>query len=218
MDNSLPKYITELIGTFFLVLTIGLSRDPFAIGSMLMVMVYMGGHISGAHYNPAVSFAAFLLKKLSMKDLGPYVVAQLVGALLAAIVVKFTGSREFVVSLGSYASGTDSATHTVISGLIVEVLFTFALVLVILNVAVSKRTQGNHYFGLAIGFTVGASATAAGGISGGAFNPAVGVMADLFALIAHGSNIWHIWIYVVGPLAGAFLATLVFRMQEDSMQ
>src|ERR1043165_287463 len=92
------NYITELIGTFFLVFTIGLvikggkTDEPFvlaplAIGSVLMVMVYMGGHVSGAHYNPAVTLAVFMRGKLPASQVLPYWIAQLVGAILAAVMV-----------------------------------------------------------------------------------------------------------------------------------
>src|ERR1700680_227970 len=87
------KYLTEFIGTFFLVLTIGLtvlSGSPFAplaIGASLMVMVYMGGHVSGAHYNPAVSLAVLLRGKLGPIDFVLYVISQVAGSLAASVTV-----------------------------------------------------------------------------------------------------------------------------------
>ncbi len=204
-------YLTEFIGTFFLVLTVGLSvasagaMAPLAIGAILMVMVYMGGHISGGHYNPAVSLAVLLRGKLAPADFAAYVVAQLVGGFAAAALSAFlTGAcLQVVPGLG----------EPIARALLVEIVFTFALALVVLNTATSARTAGNSYFGLAIGFTVTAGAYAGAGISGGAFNPAVGLGPNLYHLICGGS-IAHAWIYVVGPLAGGALAAIVFRIQE----
>jgi aquaporin Z len=200
------KYLTEFIGTFFLVLTIGLtagnSLAPLAIGSALMVMIYMGGHISGAHYNPSVSLAVWMRGKLDLKDLAPYMLFQIVGAMAAAgIVGQLRPSDVFVVAPGPNVS--------VYNALLGEIIFSFALSLVILNVATSKATEGNSYYGLAIGFTVLAGAVAVGGVSGGAFNPAVGLGPNLVQL-----NLENIWIYIVGPFLGAAIAAIVFRVQE----
>jgi len=104
------KLLTEMIGTFFLVLTIGLTVlgetpfAPIAIGSALMVMVYMGGHVSGAHYNPAVSLAVWMRGKLETKDLLPYWGAQIVGALLAGAIVMVTAGSTFAPAPAADAS------------------------------------------------------------------------------------------------------------------
>lgn len=210
-------YLTELIGTFFLVFTIGMATQtnvivqtglpPIAIGSILMVMVYMGGHISGAHYNPAVSIAMLIRGKLSVVDLVPYIIAQLVGAFAAAAVVYFIHDKTFGPAP---ASGIND-----IKALLVEALYTFALALVILNVATAKKTEGNSYYGLAIGFTVMAAAFAGGSISGGAFNPAVGIGPLVFGAIMGGGSLANLWIYIVGPIVGAVLAAMVFKIQEN---
>jgi aquaporin Z len=95
------------------------------------------------------------------------------------------------------------------------VLFTFALALVVLNVATSRHTKGNSYYGLAIGFTVMAGAFAGGGISGGAFNPAVGTGPTIVRALM-GDGTWSaLWLYLVGPFAGGALAAMVFKIQED---
>lgn len=203
--------VTEFIGTFFLVLTIGLAIAsgtdvaPLAIGAGLMVMVYMGGHISGAHYNPAITLAAVMRGALPSKQFGPYVVVQLAGGILAAFVSSYLVGGTFAPKPGP--AGTSAA-------LIAEILFTFALALVVLNVAVSKKTKGNSYYGLAIGMTVMAGAFATGGISGGVFNPAVGIGAIVIdASLSAGA--WEpIWVYIVGPFTGAALAAGVFGLQE----
>lgn len=208
----MPRYITEFIGTFFLVLTIGLcvaqgvALAPVAIGTALMVMVYMGGHISGAHYNPAVSIAVLLRGKMESRDLLPYIVAQVTGAFLATLVAKaLTG----VAFAPAPAEGVSN-----LAALSAEALFTFALVLVILNAATSPKTEGNSYYGLAIGFTVMAGAFAVGGISGGAFNPAVGTGPILASLLSGGS-ISNLWLYWVGPVLGGIAAMFVFRLQHE---
>lgn len=205
--------LTEFIGTFFLVLTVGLTvlaQSPFAplaIGASLMIMVYMGGHISGGHYNPAVSLSAMMRGALPAGRYLPYVVAQLAGALAAALIVYVITGQTFAPAPGADA--------TTLGALLVEILYTFALCLVVLNTAVSKKTQGNSYYGLAIGFTVVVAAFAGGAISGGAFNPAVGIGPILVNAALGGGGIGAVWLYVVGPLAGGALAAAVFAVQEQ---
>jgi len=206
------NYVTECIGTFFLVLTIGLTSAsgtplaPLAIGAALMVMVYMGGHISGAHYNPAVSLALVMRGKLPSKEFLPYVMAQVMGALAASAVVSLTVGKAFGPSPAEHASGAGA--------LLVEILYTFALCLVVLNVATSSKTKGNSFYGLAIGFTVAAGAFAAGPVSGGAFNPAVGIGPLVWRAVVRGGSLSHLWLYLVGPLLGAVIAAAVYRLQE----
>jgi aquaporin Z len=200
------KYITELIGTFFLVLTIGCTVisggsgvvPPLAIGSVLMVMIFAGGHISGGHYNPAVTLGVWVRGRVAAKDVAPYMVFQVVGAVIAAMAVK------------SLAVGTVHAAMTpaIVPALLAEFLFTFALVFVVLNVATSRDTAGNSYFGYAIGFTVLVGALAVGKISGGAFNPAVAVGISLMGLVSWAS----IWIYLVADLLGGVAAAGAFRL------
>ncbi len=200
------KYITEIIGTFFLVLTVGLTGNPLAIGCALMVMVYMGGHISGAHYNPAVTLAVFLRGRLPASEVAPYMAAQLIGAVSAGLFFYVCKSTTFAAAPAADA-GLGAA-------LLVEVIFTFALALVVLNTATSRETEGNSYFGLAIGFTVVVAAFAGGGISGGAFNPAVGVGPMIIDGVLGAGPLGHIWLYIVGPLAGGALAAYTFRVQH----
>src|SRR5260370_6307118 len=148
----MKKYIAEFIGTFFLVLTIGCSVigngagpfAPLAIGSALMVMVFAGGYISGGHFNPAVTLGVWMRGKCEAKDVAPYMIFQIMGAMLAALVVKFLKG-------GAPVAPLQPAT---VPALLAEFLFTFALVYVVLNVATAKGTSGNSFYGLAIGFTV----------------------------------------------------------------
>ncbi|HEX7041557.1 MAG TPA: aquaporin [Trueperaceae bacterium] len=201
-------YLMEFVGTFFLVLTVGLTvaqgseLAPLAIGLALMVMVYAGGHVSGGHYNPAVTLGAVLRGALPSRELVPYWVAQLLGAIVAAAAARWAAGAPFTVAPGP-ASGT-------LAALAVETLFTFALVSVVLASATASATKGNSFYGLAIGGTVAAGAAAGGAVSGGAFNPAVGVGAVLVDALA-GGPAGHVWLYVVGPLLGGALAAAAFR-------
>jgi aquaporin Z len=208
------KYITEFVGTFFLVLTIGLAvlggtpMAPLAIGASLMVMVYMGGHVSGGHYNPAVTLAVVLRGKLAARDVVPYWVAQVVGALSAAAVVYVVLGRTFAPAPAEGAS--------TLGALLVETLYTTALCLVVLHSATAPQTTGNSFYGLAIGFTVTAGAFAGGPISGGAFNPAVGTGPILAAALLGGGSVANLWLYLVGPFVGGVLAAILYRVQQPS--
>lgn len=207
---SLKKYLVEFIGTFFLVATIGFTvvspKDagnlaPLAIGSALMVMIFAGGHISGAHYNPAVTLAVYLRGKCPLTDVIPYMVAQVLAAAAAAGIVLFMKN----ITPHS-APGKDD----VVRALVAEFLFTFALCYVVLNVATADGTSGNSAYGLAIGFTVLTGAYAVGPISGGAFNPAVAVGVTIMGL----SAVADIWIYLVANFAAAVAAAFVFRFVD----
>jgi len=208
----MKSYLTEFIGTFFLVLTIGLTvlgqstMAPLAIGCSLMIMVYMGGHISGGHYNPAVSLACMLRGKLDSKELVPYWVSQLLGAITAALAVWLI--------LGQTFAPLPAATSTIVASLLVETLFTFALCLVVLNTATHAAVKGNSFYGLAIGFTIVVAAFAGGNVSGGAFNPAVGIGPTLVHALLSGGSFSSLWLYIVGPFLGSFLAASVFKVQE----
>ena len=201
------KYITEFIGTFFLVLTIGMvviggkgDFAPLAIGSILMVMIFAGGHISGGHYNPAVTLAVLLRGKISVADAVAYMVVQILGAGVASYVVMYLLNDKIPDNAAEMVNTT--------KGLLAEFVGTFALAYVVLNVATAKGTTGNSFYGLAIGFTVLAMALALGGISGGAFNPAVALGISLMKLESWSS----IWVYLVGCFGGASLAALVFKI------
>ena len=199
------KFTSEFIGTFFLVLTIGCTGmaagpgviPPLAIGAALMVMIYAGGHVSGAHYNPAVTTAVFLRGRLPAAEVAPYMAAQLLGAAAAAGVVLAFTVAENVAPF--YARP--------LAGFTAEFLFTFALAYVVLNVATAKATSGNSYFGLAIGFTVMAGAFAVGHVSGAAFNPAVAVGASILGLLPWS----NLWLYLAADLLGGAAAAAVFK-------
>lgn len=198
------KYFTEFIGTFFLVFTIGCTVipgsagviPPIAIGAALMVMVFAGGHISGAHYNPAVTLAVWIRGKCDSKDVLPYIFAQAAAAAAAAAIVGFL-----------VGSGSPMTIESVPKAFAAEFLFTFALAYVVLNVATAKGTANNSFYGLAIGFTVMAGAFAVGGISGGVFNPAVALGVVMMKLI----DASDIWIHLAADFAGGGIAGVVFK-------
>ncbi|MBI5381172.1 MAG: aquaporin [Opitutae bacterium] len=203
----MKKYLVEFIGTFFLVFTVGMAvrsgaaLAPLAIGSALMVMVYAGGHISGGHYNPAVTLAVWLRGKCETKDVIPYWAAQLAAGLVAALLVTYLcGGRP-----------ENPAVHSLRYSVVVEFLFTFALAWVVLNAATAKGTAGNSFYGLAIGFTVLTGAVAVGGVSGGAFNPAVGFGVYLMGL----ERLAQFGVYVVADLLGGAAAALAFKFANE---
>jgi aquaporin Z len=207
MPAPVRKYVVEFIGTFFLVLTVGMTAAitrepgviaPLAIGSALMVMIYAGGHISGGHYNPAVTLAVWIRGKCPASDVIPYMVAQVVGAGFAAGFTLFMASEPKIDPI---------KITNIPAAVLAEFLFTFALAYVVVNVATAKATAGNSNYGLAIGFTVLTGAFAVGQISGGAFNPAVAI-----GLSVMGKLPWlYIWIHLLGCFTGGALAGVAFK-------
>ncbi|HWA10637.1 MAG TPA: aquaporin [Opitutaceae bacterium] len=200
----MKKYLVEFIGTFFLVFTVGMTvrghadLAPLAIGASLMVMIFAGGHVSGGHFNPAVTLAVFVRGKCETRDVVPYWLAQLAAGLVAALVVTFLfGGRP----------ATTPPLHATVPSAIVEFLFTFALAWVVLNVATHKSTAGNSFYGLAIGTTVMTGAIAVGGISGGAFNPAVGL--GVFTMGLESAK--QLGLYFGADLAGGLAAALAYK-------
>ncbi len=205
----MKKYIVELIGTFFLVFTVGVcvvspnvgAIAPIAIGSVLMVMIYAGGHISGGHYNPAVTVAVALRGRLPMVDVLGYIIAQVIGACLAAGAVYYLKGANQLVDSAAPVYGIGKIA-------LVEFLFTFALAYVVLNVATAKANAGNSFYGAAIGFTVAAGAIAVGPISGAAFNPAVATGCMILGLIPAGNFL----AYIAAQLAAGAVAAAIFRI------
>ena len=205
---NLRKYTVEFIGAFFLVFTIGMVAfepnaapkgfAPIAIGSALMVMIYAGGHISGGHYNPAVTLAAAIRGRCPWNDVPFYMIAQVLGAVAAAFIVPIAKGQPTIEALKL----------VVLPTLLAEFLFTFALAYVVLNVATAKGTAGNSNYGLAIGFTVLTGAYAVGPVSGGAFNPAVAVALAAWGVLPTTTSIW---MYLVANFLGGALAGFAFN-------
>lgn len=212
----MQKYLVEFIGTFFFVLTIvcvvngaaeGNFLLPLAIGSALMIMVYAGGHISGGHYNPAVTLGVLMRGKVSGGDVPGYIVSQVLGAILAAVV----GAS--LLGKGSIMGGTGMPVNTT-AAFVAELLGTFALVWVVLQTATTKSTAGNSYYGLAIGFTVVVMAYALGGFgTGGCFNPAIAVGAAFNGLASWGTA----GLAIIADLIGGALAALAFKAAYTSL-
>tara|TARA_B100001113_G_scaffold79205_1_gene62255 strand:- start:1343 stop:1966 length:624 start_codon:yes stop_codon:yes gene_type:complete len=201
------KYIIEFLGTFFLVLIIGLSQNPVAIGLGLAVLVYMGAHISGAHYNPVVSLAMLINNQIELKEFSFYLASQLLGSVVATYFIILLGNDFNVVS----------NTNDISSFFVAEILFTFLLVFVILNVALNKNLKGNQFYGLAIGLTVTAGAFAVGNISGGVFNPAVSFGPSLFSFVdpqVVGTNVsssdFFIY-YLISGIIGSVIASYLYK-------
>src|ERR1035437_6578240 len=201
----MKKYLVEFIGTFFLVLTVGMTvvapgagaLAPLAIGSALLIMGYAGGHVSGGHYNPALTLAVWLRGRCAAGDVPFYIAAQILAACVAAAGVLCFKGHPTVTPMEI----------KIVPALIAELVGTFALCYVVLNTATAKGTAANSNYGLAIGFTVATMAFALGGVSGGAFNPAVAPGITLMGL----AKMANFWIYLVGNFAGGALAAAAFK-------
>jgi aquaporin Z len=208
------KYAVEAIGTFFLVFTVGAAVGsgsplaPLGIGAVLMVMIYAGGHLSGGHYNPAVTMAVLMRRRIGLRDAVAYWVVQFGAGLLAAVVVRTVVDPTRTAT----AAWMTLTGRTLVAAFVVELLFTFALCYVVLNVATSKHHPDNSFYGLAIGFTVVAGAFAVGAISGGAFNPAVSLGAAVMGMFAWPT----LWIYLVAQaLAGVAAGATFLALNPD---
>lgn len=209
MKENFNKYLVEIIGTFFLVLTVACTGllgtqgviAPLAIASALMVMVYAGGHISGGHYNPAVSIAATMRGALPKGQLGPYMIAQIVGGILAVIVFNVMAKGSVMV--------LEPATFGLKGLIMAEFIFTFALCYVVLQTATTKSTAGNSYYGLAIGFTVLVGAFSVGGsLCAGAFNPAVAISVAMLGIV----NAKFTCYTILANILAAVCAAVIFKM------
>ncbi len=201
----MSKYIVEFLGTFFLVFIIGMVviepglgvYAPLAFGSLLIVMIYAGAKISGAHYNPAVTISLWLRGRFKRQIVPFYLISQISAGILAAVIIGFIKDKSSVTVINS----------SMLPIFLAELVFTFALCFVILYVATCKKTKGNSYYGVAIGLTVIIGVYVVGSVSGGAFNPAVALGITVMGL----SAAMKIWVYFAANFTGGIIAALVFK-------
>lgn len=213
-EAKLEAYVSEFVGTFFLVLTVGFNvlqntaLAPVSIGSILMSMIFATGKVSGGHFNPAVTVGVYARGKIDSNSACGYVVAQLMGGLVAGLT--------YLSMLGATFSLGPGVGYGLAAVCIVETLFTAALVLVVLSVATTVQDDGNWYYGLAIGFTVMSAAFAIGPISGCSLNPAVsfGVMFSNFFHTGY-LKVSLLLVYTFAPLFGAMLAIIFFQIIRE---
>jgi aquaporin Z len=214
-----PAFVSEFLGTFFLVLTVCLNvfnnasdevlkktLRPLSIGMILMVMIFATGGISGAHFNPAVTVAIHLThpETISLKRAARYVASQTIGGLCGALLGASIMSNTETLTPGDNRTAFDAMSA--------EVFFAMALCFVVLNVATTKQDTNNHYYGIAIGFTVAAAAYAIGPVSGCALNPAVSFGVMMTHFIWTGKGLSYLVVYLGTPMIGAFFASSLFKI------
>ena len=221
--DSFKKCIAEFIGTFTLVLVGcgtamitgceqwgGYLTTAFAFGLVIVGMAYCVGNVSGCHINPAVSLAVLISGKMSVTDFIFYVISQVLGAISGAAVLKIIFSlgqvKDMTGGLGS--NGLAGVNGSIGAGLIVEILLTFIFVLVILGVTDSKAGHGS-FGGVVIGFSLVMVHVLGIGLTGTSVNPARSIGPALFA---GGDALVSLWVFIVGPFAGAALAALVYKL------
>lgn len=228
----MKKLIVEFIGTFILVATVGNAvvsgsvLAPLAIGASLMIAIYAGGHISGAHYNPAVTIAVWRRGKIGLFEMLFYWGAQIAGAIAAALLVRFIHSATVLEIVATFSSRANEFQSQVLAKankvqptestpghiiFVVELIWTAILAWVVLNTATAKKNAGNSFYGLAIGFTVASGAIAVGGVTGGVFNPAVFVGLAIMGLKTWGS----IFVFWGAQLIGGILAAFIFKLTVE---
>ncbi|XQJ29770.1 aquaporin-like protein [Leishmania guyanensis] len=222
----LGTYFAELVGTFGWVLTLALvsvrnesifnvSEDTnmtsLSIGFMLMSMIFTFGYVSGSHLNPAVSITVFLVRQMKLAQCCAYILCQLAASLAAGVVAMVIQGKKdiFVPSV---------PIHYVSSGIFSELVFTFAMCLVVLNSAYSRQS-GNFFYGFAVGMTISAGSASVGHISGGAFNPAAASGLQVaMCLAGECNNLKSVWIYWLAPVVGAILAALLFSQMAQPVE
>ena len=201
----MKNYLTELFGTFFLVLIIWINGNPLAIGFGLMVLIYLGFHSSGAHYNPIVTLAMLFRKEISLLDSINYIIFQILGAVLAGSAVFFLTSVTMEVQ--------PNLSATVYQILGYEVLFTYLYVYAFLTVTSHPKLKNNTFYGLVLGATIMVGLFSSIQTSGGVFNPATSVGVTLSHLfIGDGVSKYYLWYYLVGPALGGLIATAHYSL------
>ncbi len=206
----MKNYIMEFTGTMFWVLVLGFSGNPLAVGIIIVALIYVGENISGAHYNPAVTLAAWFRGKIESKYVWGYWVSQFLGAFAAAFIYYIIQEKSFYPSP---AEGVE-----LWKCMLLELLFTFVICMAALAFMSKRTSQKNYAYGIAIGSAVAAGIFSVGPITGGVFNPAVYLGPMLMDSFTGGSSIQFILLYLVGPFGGGALAALVYGLinQEEA--
>ena len=199
----------EFVGTFFLTVAISLMANPIAVGLTLMAMIYAGGHISGAHFNPAVSFACLIQNRLSSHHMAKYILAQSLGALLALCFFSFVTEGSFTLDV---IPGTPF-----VAPMLIEALLTMMFVWMYLNMNFG-RYKDTVMPGIVLGLTLLAIASS---YTGGLFNPAVGIASMVCSMFKDGSSavMGSVMVYLVGPMLGGLGASFMydyFKSEQDS--
>ena len=222
--DSVKKYVAEFIGTFTLVLVGcgtamlvgcdaasggGYVLTAFAFGLVIVGMAYCVGNISGCHINPAVSLACLISGRMEVKDFFLYFVSQVLGAICGAACLKIIFSLGNVADMtgGLGSNGLAGVSGSPVAGLIVEILLTFIFVLVILGVTDPEYKHGS-FGGVVIGFSLVMVHILGIGLTGTSVNPARSIGPALFA---GGDALGSLWVFIVGPFAGAALAALLYK-------
>jgi aquaporin Z len=207
----LKKYISELIGTYFLVFIgtgsiivnnqfnnlFGLTGIAISFGLIITAIIYIFGNISGAHINPAVSLGLLALKKISIKDSLFYIIFQITGAILASFTLK-------ILFPSANNLGETLVTGSLLQSFISEFVLTAIMMFTILGVSSNQNTS--HLTGLVVGFVIIALIFVGGPISGGSFNPARSIGPALLNL-----NFENLWLYIISPIFGSIIAVLIWH-------
>ena len=212
---QIKKYIAEFIGTFALVLcgtgsiiineqnqgSLGILGIAFAFGMIITAMIYVFGNISGAHLNPSVTIAFLIGKLIPKKEAAFYIIAQLIGAILASSLLKFLFPENINL-------GTTLPSGSISQSLILEIILTYFLMLTILEI--SSKKKYSTIGGLVLGLVLVGLILVGGPISGGSFNPARSIGPALIS-----QNMTAIWIYLVGPTVGTILALTTWNFVKN---
>ncbi|KAG5494115.1 hypothetical protein JKF63_01950 [Porcisia hertigi] len=214
LSEFLSQLLAELVGTFLLVLTITLASvgvsqlAPIPIGFMLAAMCFTFGYISGAHFNPAISFAVFLNRQMTLRRTVMYILVQLCGSFAASLYASA------IIGLNIPTPVPNGDLVNIWQALLCELVYTFALTSVVLHVCFSRQ-RSNDFYGLAIGMTLTAAGFSVGGFTGGAFNPAVATGTQVVSCVYKNCEpLRSFWVYWVAPFGGAFMASILYQLLD----
>ncbi|MFY0252653.1 aquaporin Z [Chitinophaga sp. 30R24] len=223
------KFIAECFGTFVLVFMgtgaaviagahVGFLGIAFAFGLSVVAMAYAVGHISGCHLNPAITISLWSTGKISAKDTGAYIVAQILGAIIASALLYFIAQGNPDYSLAANGLGADGVEdgspdhYSLISGLVAEIVFT-ALFLVVVHGSTSKNNANGKFAGLAIGLSLTLIHIVGIPITGVSVNPARSIGPAIFV---GGEALSHLWVFIVGPIVGGLLGGGIWKLYDKN--